>query len=887
MSLWSRIANALRPDRLSRDIDEEFQSHIEEAMAQGREAAEARRAFGNTLRQREESRDARLIRWLDSLRADTVFGWRQLMKKKVSTTAAVLSLALAMGACASAFRIIDALLLRPLPISDPDRLYAISFENTGMDGINGEYDSCSYPMFLRSREAVKQQADLIAVSYADRTDLTYGSDRDMERAHTQYVSGTMFPLFGLSPAAGRLFTQSDDITPGAHPYAVLSYDYWWHRFGRDAAIVGKSFRLGENLFQIVGVAPASFSGTETGTVTDIFLPIAMKNPRTIASPDNFWLRSFVKLRPGALPEAVYDRLRVTWRAVQAERAAGFVNMSKANREHFFAEKILLQPAAGGRSNLQRDYKHALGTLAILVALVLLIACTNLANLMTARAAARAREMALRVSIGAGRWRLMQLVLMESAWLAALSSALGAVFAWRSAPVIVSMISPADDPIRLTLAADWRTLAFGLALAIAVTFLFGLIPALRASAVRPASALKGGEEPHSRGRLMHILIGAQVAFCFLVLFVAGLFEGTFERLSNQPTGFSAEGVLDLETTTSPAQPAAYWNEVAERLRSIPGVEKVAIAAWPLMSGEASVDKISVDGAPAGDIMSDFLYVSAGFAGALKIPILEGREFLSSDFNPSVAIVNHAFAKQFFGGANPTGKWFERSGPAGKRIRIQVVGLIPDARSRDNFRRAIRPTAWVPFQSVDAQNVSQPKARGAFVVRTAVGDPLSLARVLREAVSRTRPGFHVANIRTQAEINRSNTLRERLLAILALFFAGVALLLAGVGLYGVLDYSVLQRRREIGIRIAIGAKSGDIARDVTTKILLSLGLGALAGIGLGLAGARYVQSLLYEVKASDPHMLAAPALGIAAVALLALLRPVIRAVKTDPASMLRFD
>jgi hypothetical protein len=361
MSLFSRILNSLRPNRLHRDIDAEFASHLEEAVAEGRSAEEAHRAFGNAHRTHEASHDARLIPWLDSLRADAVFGWRQILKKKTSTAAAVLSLALATGACAGAFRIVDALLFRPLPVSDPNRLFAVSFENIGAEGKLSYYDSCSYPMFLRSRDALKPQAELFGVSFADHTDLTYRADEDMERAHIQYVSGTMFPAFGLTPAAGRLLNASDDVTLGAHPYAVLSWDYWSRRFGRDPHTMGRTFRLGDTIFEIVGIAPRDFTGTETGVVTDVFIPMAMKNPKTIMSSDNFWLRTFVKLRPGATPEAVYDRLKLTWREVQSQRAAGFTNVSPHARELFFREKILLEPAASGRSNLQRVYRSALAS----------------------------------------------------------------------------------------------------------------------------------------------------------------------------------------------------------------------------------------------------------------------------------------------------------------------------------------------------------------------------------------------------------------------------------------------------------------------------------------------------------------------------------------------
>ena len=632
---------------------------------------------------------------LDSFRADTIFGWRQLRKNKVTSAAAILSLALAVGACTSAFRLIDALLWRPLPVDQPEKLYVVAFEGlNASDGRLMVYDSCSYPMFSRMRDAVREQAELIAASYADRTDLTYGSDQEMERAHRQFVSGWMFPSFGLHPAMGRLFTERDDLKPGAHPYAVISFDYWKLRFGLDPKVIGRTFRMDDRVYEIVGVAEQRFTGTETGIVTDIFVPMMMKNPRTLDSPDNFWLRTFVKLKPGVSPEPVDDRLSATFRAIQIERAKGFKSMPKARLDLYFKEKLLLEPAAAGRSNMQRDYRPSLVALSILVALVLLIACANVANLMTARAASRAREMAVRISIGAARWRLVQLVMLESVWLAVLAAVVGALFAWWAAPVVLGMINPPDDPARLLLPADWRVLAFGFALVAGVTILFGLTPALRASAVKPISALKGGSEPHARRRLMHSLIAVQVAFCFLVLFVAGLFVATFDRLSNQATGFSPERILNLETVTRDPQLPAYWDEVAEHLRAVPGVEKVALTAFPLLSGETNTGDISIDGAPQSEVFSDFLSVSPGWAGTMRIPFFDGRDFRATDVNPGVAIVNQAFATQYFNGGNPTGKRFDRMDATGRRVPMQIVGFVHDARSRD-MRRPIRPTVWIPF------------------------------------------------------------------------------------------------------------------------------------------------------------------------------------------------
>jgi predicted permease len=518
-------------------------------------------------------------------------------------------------------------------------------------------------------------------------------------------------------------------------------------------------------------------------------------------------------------------------------------------------------------------------LGVLVALVLLIACANVANLMSAHAAARAREMALRVSIGAGRWRLVQLVLVESAMLGMLAAAMGGLFAWWSAPFVAARINPPDDPARLILSPDWRLAAFGLALTFGVVLLFGLAPALRASAVQPSSALKGGEGPHSRRRLMHALIAAQAAFCFVVLFVAGLFVVTFNRLSHQPTGFSAERLINLDTLSPRQQPMALWDQVTDRLRALPGVETVALAGWPLLNGNGWNGVISVGGAqPAADL-AYFLNVSPGWADTMKIPLLAGRDFRQTDAYPGAAIVNQAFAKRYFDGADPVGKLFETVEGDGARTRFQVVGLLRDARYR-NMREPITPTAYVPIYP-------QPRSSATFIVRTSGANSAALASVLRHEVPRARPEFRVTNIRTQLDLNRSHTVRERLLAMLALFFAVVAVLLAGVGLYGVLDYSVLQRRREIGIRMAVGAPAANIARLVTVEIFAMVLVGSLAGLALGLASVRYIQALLYQVKGGDPAMLTLPSLTILAAALLAALPAVIHAVQIDPVEMLRSE
>jgi predicted permease len=884
MSLWSRIANVFRGDRLNREIAEELESHIAEAIEQGRDPEEVRRALGRTARHQQQSRDVRVVAWLDSLRADLIFGWRQLKRNKVTSFAAVLSLALAIGACTSAFRLIDALLLRPLPVARAERLYALSRQGIGFDGKFGAFDGWAYPAYEQMRDAAKGQADLIAISYAQRTDITYKTDQEMEKANLQYVSGSMFGIFGLQSALGRLLTENDDRTPGAEPYAVISYDFWSRRFGRDPHVIGRVIHIGNNAYEIVGVSEKRFTGTEPGTFVDIFLPVMMH--RSVRRSDSTFVRALVILHPGIAAEPLRQKLATISHAFETKRLSGETGLSKETLQNVLNNQVLMEPAPTGVSWLQQGYQRGLAALGALVLMVLLIACANVANLMTAQAAARAREMALRVSIGAGRWRLVQMVLAESALLAFFASASGALFAWWSAPFVIGMINPPDYPVRLALPADLRVLGFGVALTIAVIVLFGLLPALRASSVKPASVLKGGDDPRSRSRVMHGMIALQVAFCFLVLFIAGLFVATFRQLSTQSTGFSAERLLLLETTARPAQPTAYWDQIADHLRAIPGVERVAQASSPLLGGSSWNDSISINGGPPSVDLAYFLNASPGWLDTMKIPLRGGRDFRNSDAYPNVAIVNQTFAREFLHTDNPVGRFFEKASDDGTHNRMQVIGLARDADYR-SIREPMLPVVFVPVHSVNEKGELLPIEEGTYIVRTSIANPLALASALRQEVPRMGAQFHVSNIRTQQEIDEGQTIRERLLATLAFFFGAVALLLAGVGLYGVLNYSLLQREREFGIRLALGARTGDVAREVTAGIFAAVCMGAMVGLGLGIASTRYIASLLYQLKTTDLAVLAFPSLIIFATALLAAVPAVIRALRIDPVAMLRAE
>lgn len=884
MSFWTRMANVFRGDRLNREITDELESHIGEAVAAGRNEREARRAMGTMVRHREESHQARVIGWLDSLRADVIFGWRQLKRNKVTSAAAILSLALATGACTAAFRLIEALFLRPLPVAQPGLLYVLSRTGFGTDGKLQSDQTSEYPLFLQMRAAVRGQAELMAVSFVQPVDLTFQSDEEMEKAHLQYVSGWMFSTLGIKPVLGRTLLESDDNVSGGHPYALISYDYWTRRFGRDPHVIGRAFRMGSHLYEIVGVSAEGFTGTEPGNMADVFVPATMHAGLNDGSWG--WLRIFVQFNHPVAVEPVQEKLRATLHAFLLDQVRNYPAMPKDLLQTFLRQNVSLERASAGVSRLQRNYGLPLVILCVLVAMVLLIACANVANLMTAQAAARAREMALRISLGAGRLRLVRMVLVESVLLALFASTLGAIFAWWSAPFVVRMIHSSENPVRLTLSVDWRVLAFGCILTLGIILLLGLAPALRASATQPVNALKGGDDPHARQRTMHGLIAMQTAFCFLVLFIAGLFVTTFTRISAQPTGFSAEGLLLLNTVAQRGEPFAYWDQVVEDLRGLSGVKSVALAGFPLLSGERWNGTVAVGGGPPGPDLSYFLDVSPGWMDTMRIPLLEGRDLRAADTYPGAAIVNVAFAKQYFHGEDPVGKSFDRVAAAGKRIPLQIVGLVQDA-CYGQIRDQHSPVAYVSMRWLNADGSAMLTWQGTFVIRTIASDPLLLAPLLRREISRIRPEFRGSSVQTQNELVRSQTIRERLLATLAAFFATLALLLAGIGLFGVLNYSVLRREREIGIRLAVGASIANIARVVTERAFLMLLLGAAVGGALGLAASRYVQALLYGVKGGDVTGLALPAFVLFIAAMLAALPVVIKAARIDPATMLRAE
>ncbi|MEO5822896.1 MAG: ADOP family duplicated permease [Vicinamibacteraceae bacterium] len=815
--------------------------------------------------------------WAASVADDAWYAGRQLLRRKLATAAAIISLGLAMGACLAAFQLTDGLLFRPLPIGGADRLHVISHLSQDANGQPRWIGAYEYPLFARLRDAARPQAELLAASPAERLDVTYRSDAELETASVQYVSGALFTRFGLRPAAGRLFTDADDRTPGAHPVALITHDYWRRRLGGDPGAIGRTVRVGAAAFTIVGVVQPGFAGTETGTVTDVFLPTAMN--RAVTDIGDSWIRILVHLEPGVSAPSLRDRLTPVFVAFREEKSRGMRGTRPELVQRFLSERMTIDPAPSGVSGLQQEYRRPLLALGLLVALVLGIACVNLAQLQAAQTAARGSELALRAAIGAGRRRLVQMVVVESLLVATLATVVGWLFAAWATRHVLQLIGGAE-PVRLDLAPDWRVATFACLLGLVATASFGLAPVWRSAALRPMPAIRGGADDRRR-RLAPVLIAVQSAFCAVIVVLAALFVATFDRIAHQPMGFAADGVVLVDVFSRSPQPLAGWDDASAALASIPGVERVAMAAYPLLSGQSSNGFIAIAGGAPERTLSTFLSVSPGWLDAMRVSLVAGRDFGPADARPGSAIVNQAFADTYFAGVDPVGRTFDRTNVPG---HFTIVGVVANVRYRE-LRGAIQPTAFLPFRVVESTGQAAAVWGGTFVVRTGLADPGALGTALRRTLAARQPALLVRSVRTQRELVDLQTRRERLLSMLGTFFAAVALLLAAVGLYGVLDDAVMQRRREIGIRVAIGARAAHVLRTTTAGSLAMVGLGGLVGWAGAVLLARSLGALVYEVHATSPAMAAIPSVALLTVAALAALRPALHALRIDPARVLR--
>jgi predicted permease len=892
MSWLSRLLNVIRRDRLSRDLDDEIQFHLTaraEELTRGgispQQAKEqASRQLGNALLLRESSRDIKLFPRLESILIDIAFGLRICRKNTVATAAAVVSLSLAIGACTAAFSLIDAVILRPLPVKDPERLvYAVYRVPEDVD----DRAFFNYPLFERMRETSRAQVQLFGMSGQSSHEAIFDdSGGQPEKVYAQWISGTGFPTLGVKPALGRLLTEADDLKPGQHHVAVLSYGFWSRRFGKNPGVLGRWVTIGEKQLQIVGVAEKGFTGVEPGIHTDLWAPNMMYDDRAISTPGWSWFRIWGRLRPGVTADQVRAILQTVFTNFRRERASRMrADMPQDSVERFINTPLYLRSAANGPSDLRSNFERSLWVLGTIAVLVLLIACSNVASLLIARAAARDREIALRLSIGAGRGRLIQQLLVESSLLSAVSCLVGMLLAVKAGPLIVAMLSTPQSVVRLDLQLDWRLLGFLTAAGCLTTFLFGLAPALRASAASPNDALKsGGGKQTTRIGLFRPLVAAQTAFSFLVLFVGGLFLASFTKLAQTELGFDRNNLVVIEVEAKDLRQSgqkafAAWHQLLEHVTASYGVQSASLSGWGLFGGSRSTQNLRIPGRAVDAFEHHYLSVSPRFFETMRIRMIEGRDFEWRDGqeqSPSAVIVNESFAHRNFPGEPPLGKRFFLVGGGNTLIAQDIVGIAADAKY-ESVRDAAPPTVYAPLR---------PESWASLQVRTHL-EPAALAALLRNELPHVYPSFRIAAVTLQSTLVDNTLVRERVLALLSGFFSIVAIVLVAVGLYGVLSYGVVQRTREIGIRVALGARPLGVVRLVLSEIGLVTLIGLVLGLAGGVAAAQFITALLYDVKPSDIWSIAAPLACLLFACSLSALFPALRAARVDPNTALRYE
>ncbi len=901
MSWISRISNAFRPAHTAADLDDELQFHLEQRAAdlvrQGmpRREAEllARRQLGNPLGLRESSQQVKSAAWVESLLRDFRFGLRMLARYRTASFAAIVSLALAIGACTAAFALIDALILRPLPLPTPGQLIDIAHVMPAFFSADNQpraSDTFSYSLYELFRDTVRDRADLFAMrlSAGLQPALFDDSGGASENIRAESISGRGFEILGAKPFLGRLIQPADDSMADGHPVAVLSYAFWKRRFGGSPAALGRWVTVDRRQFQIVGIAAAPFGGVQPGYLTDLWLPLSIAaEPRQLADPDSYGFSIWGRLPPGVERAQLREPLQAVLTNFLRERVRINPprNLRGAQLQQFTGAPLAVRDASGGRDSLFRQqFRRPLWILALICALLLLIACSNVANLMLARASAREAEMALRISLGAGRARLMQQLLIESGQLAALAAVLALVFAAVVAPAIVVRLGPTEFPAWLDVAAGSRTVAFAAALSLLTALLFGVVPAFRASAVSPDAMLRtGGTQHATRAGSLRWMLAAQIAFSVSVLFLSGLLLLSFRKLISIDLGFTSDNVILFDL--SPRQPGAHrpnsGEQLLEHLRHLPAVPAASISQQRPMGGAMvwiMTPVIRFPGRANETVRPVEVPVSAGFFSAMQIRWIAGRDFLPEEIaaNSASVIVNQAFVDKFLPGRNPIGVKFEKLTDDPDPVPQQIVGVAANIRY-NNLREPEQPSIYTPLRDAAGATLN---------IRTA-SRAASLVPWLRREIEAAAPELTVrGSILLGSQIG-DTMIGERLLALLAGFFSVVALLLAGVGLYGVINYAAVRRTREIGIRIALGARRSSVVRLMVSDASLPVVAGMALGIAAGIGMARYLASQLFEVKPTDFSSLAAPVACILVAGVAAVLPPALRAASADPLIALRHE
>jgi predicted permease len=827
---------------------------------------------------------------------DFRYSLRTLLKSPVFLAVAVLSLALGIGANTAIFTLINQLILQPLPVKDPEQLVMLAGRGKHYGGNNGP-DRLSYPMYREIRDNNQVFSGMFC-TYPGTGSVSFQGTTEL--IGTEFVSGNYFPVLGIGAAAGRVFTASDDLIQGGHPLAVLSYGYWRARFGADPRIVGKPIVVNGRALTIIGVSPAGFDGVEPGRAPQIRIPMTMKDdlPHTGFSrlnEDRFrWTEVFGRLKPGITLEKAQAGLQPLFHQILNREVTekAFARASPIVKQEFLKMWMEVMPGSKGRSNLRKTYSRPLFALMGIVGLVLLIACSNLANLLIARASARQKEIAVRLALGAGRGRLIRQLLVESLVLAAVGGSLGVGLAVIVDQALIGFLPSGHTPLSLSSTPDRAVLGFTFAISLLAGAVFGLIPALQSTRPKLANTLKDQAGAVIRGGsagLRKGLVVAQVSLSLLLLIGAGLFVQSLRNLKTLNPGFEVRNLLAFDVDPTMSRYDAKWTRdyyrrLRERLSALPGVESNTFAWVPVLEDNEWDNWITIEGYSAKlDERPDphMQYCSPGFFKTLKIPVLVGRDFNDRDGAgaPKVGIVNQKFVKRYFGGVDPLGRHIGMGIDPGTKLDIQIVGVAGDTKY-ESMRDEIPYELYVP---IDQQSF----ANGGTVYVRAQGDPARAFNTLRAAVRAVDAGVPMYDIRTLDDQMQISLLTERLLAALSSVFGCLATLLAALGLYGVMAFMVARRTREIGIRMALGAGQRAVVWMVLRETLTLAGI----GVGIGLAGAygvtRLIQAQLFGVAPTDSLTLAAASLGIAAVTALAGYIPARRATGIDPMSALRWE
>jgi macrolide transport system ATP-binding/permease protein len=816
---------------------------------------------------------------------DLRYGARMLLKQPGFTLIAVITLALGLGANTAIFSLVDKVMIRKLPVDEPERVVVVSA--TSSRGLSTAF---TYPDFADYRDGNQVFEGLVC--YTQRA-LTLNDGGQAERIQGLIVSGNYFTALRVQPTPGRGFLPEEDKTRGLRPVIVLSHGLWQRRFGADPALVGKTVNLNGYSFTVVGIAPPEFIGTIPGSAPDVYVPIMMQG---LVSPSwKFdplfgprsrglaWLEVMGRLKPGVSREQATAAMN----ALGSQIAKANPNADGTPR---FEPKFTLEDGSRGNTSLLRDLRFPLQMLMATVGLILLIACANVANLLLARAGARQKEIAVRLAVGAGRGRLIRQLLTESLLLAALGGGAGLALAASISGLVVSYTPPNTfSTLTLDNRLDWRVLGFTLGISLLTGLLFGLAPALSASRLDLVSALK---DESTRGgtvrrlSLRNLLVVGQVALSLIVLVGAGLCVRSLQKLQAIDAGFDASKVLVMSTDVSLSgynneRGLRFYTELQERIRVLRGVESASLAAQ-LPLGAAISATVKADGyipKPGEDLNPDFNIIGPDYFRTMKIPLLDGREFGQSDTTtaPQVAIINETAARRYWPNQNPLGRRLILGRAPDEEVR-EVVGVIKDSKYRQ-LTEQVRPTVYVPL----AQDY---RANMALHVR-ATGEPEAMLAVVRREAQAMDANLPLYNIKTLEEQRNSSLYTSRLAATLLTVFGLLALLLAAVGLYGVMAYAVNRRTREIGIRLALGAQGRDVLRQMLGEGMTLV----MIGVALGLAGAltltRLMKALLFGVSATDLQTFSVIAVLLLMVALLACWLPARRATKVDPLVALRSE